>query len=691
MNFDVDLAIIIAFLLINLIVGLYHGRHIKNIAVYALGGRNFSTATLSATIIATWIGGGFFASALSETYKEGLWHVFARFGDVLTLLIVGYLIAPRVWSFLGKLSVAEIMGDLYGKNVRTITSIASIALCIGSVAVQIKLLSALFNHFFHFSNIYAVLISSSIVIAYSAFGGIKSVTFTDAVQFLTFGITLPIVALLIWNIFNNPPGLIVDTVKTNPLFDYRQIFDYNDPKFYVALMLFLYYTIPGLDPATFHRILMAKNIAQVRKSFIIAAILCLFIGATACFIGTILLAHNPNLNPDNLVMYVVDNYSYSGFKGLILIGIMAMIMSTADSYLNSASVIFSYDFCKTLNINFPQTELFISRIFACFAGIIAVILALSTTGLFKLLLLVGNFYTPVITMPLMLAIFGFRTTPRVALLAITTGIMTVIIWRIYIQPLTDIDSIIPGTIANLLTLLLVHYLLREPGGWNNKMEIVKVKKQSFKKNCSSFFYNLKNVNPIEYCRLHSPKQQIIYIYFAFAVLSIIISTFTLSSEVYQQHIILINILQAIVLFIVTAFICNGLWPEDIREKYIGIICYISNFVSLAFISSLLVLLSGFAQIALIIFIINLTVIGMLLRWQIALTLIILGVLSAFFIYQSYIGDFTPVEIYDIRLKILYVLFVIGGFTLAFLKPKQEYLEATEEKADTLETEVTHLN
>jgi len=53
MSFDVDIAIVAAFLLINLAVGLYHGCHIKNITVYALGVRNFSTATLSATIIAT--------------------------------------------------------------------------------------------------------------------------------------------------------------------------------------------------------------------------------------------------------------------------------------------------------------------------------------------------------------------------------------------------------------------------------------------------------------------------------------------------------------------------------------------------------------------------------------------------------------------------------------------------------------
>ena len=97
----IDTFIVIGFLLINLVIGLYYGSKIKNIKDYSIGSRNFNTSTLSATIIATWIGGGFFASALSETYKEGLWHIFARTGDVLTLLIVGYFIAPRVKIFFG--------------------------------------------------------------------------------------------------------------------------------------------------------------------------------------------------------------------------------------------------------------------------------------------------------------------------------------------------------------------------------------------------------------------------------------------------------------------------------------------------------------------------------------------------------------------------------------------------------------
>lgn len=65
MPIDFDVLIVVAFLSVNLTVGIYYWKEIKTIKDYALGGRNFSTATLSATIIATWIGGGFFASALS--------------------------------------------------------------------------------------------------------------------------------------------------------------------------------------------------------------------------------------------------------------------------------------------------------------------------------------------------------------------------------------------------------------------------------------------------------------------------------------------------------------------------------------------------------------------------------------------------------------------------------------------------
>ena len=702
MKFDLDTILIISFLIVNLIFGLFSSRGIKNIKEYAIGSRNFSTATIAATIIATWIGGGFFYSAISETYKEGLWHLIARFGDVLTLLIVGYIIAPRIGEFLGKISVAEIMGELYGKKIKFITAIASILLSVGYVAVQIKALIELFYHFFGVSSIYATLLATTVITVYSTMGGIKAITFTDVIQFLTFGVFVPVFAIFVWNLFDNPSGTVIATTKSNPLFSIDTVFNFYDPKFYSFFILFLYYTIPGLDPATVQRILMAKNVIQVRKSFSLAAFFCFIIGGTACLIGITILAHNPNLNPDTLVTYVIDNYSYTGLKGLILIGIMAMIMSSADSYINSAAVIFAHDLIKP-----SENTLNLSRIFSMFVGISATLLALSTSSLYDLLLLAGNFYTPVITMPLLLAIFGFRSTSRVALIAIVAGISSVVIWRVFLQSITGIDSIIPGTIVNLVTMLLMHYLLNEPGGWvktksdDDLKEIQSRRKQRINI-IKYFFINLPlkiiKFNLIAYSKLNTPKTDMVYVYAIFSAISAIIITLSIDRTIYYQYFHLINILLGTVLFIVTSFICQKLWPSDFKEKYLGVIWLISIFIVSSFISSFLVLISNFTHISLVVLILNLTMIGILLKWQPTLIIITLGLILSFGLYEQYIGNIhLSAELDDLKLKMIYILFMISSILIAFLKPKQQYQELTEDnnlflssKVDDQKKELTKL-
>jgi len=683
MKFDLDTVIIIGFFVTNLIFGLFAGRGIKNIKEYAIGSRNFSTATISATIIATWIGSGFFYSAISETYKEGLWHLIARFGDVLTLLIVGYIIAPRIGEFLGKISIAEIMEELYGKKIKFITAIASILLSVGYVAVQIKALIELFYHFFGVSSVYAALLATTIITVYSTMGGIKAITFTDVIQFLAFGVFVPVFAIFVWNLFDNPSGTVIATTKSNPLFSIDTVFNFYDPKLYSFFILFLYYTIPGLDPATVQRILMARNVTQVRKSFSLAAFFCFIIGGTACLIGITILAHNPNLNPDTLVTYVIDNYSYAGLKGLTLIGIMAMIMSSTDSYINSAAVIFAHDLIKP-----SKNTLNLSRIFSMFVGISATILALFTSSLYDLLLLAGNFYTPVITMPFLLAIFGFRSTSRVALIAIVAGISSVIIWRVFIQSITGVDSIIPGTIVNLVTMLLMHYLLNEPGGWvktksDDDLKEIRSRRKQTIKIIKCFFINLPSkiikFNLISYSKLNTPKTDMVYVYAIFSAISATIITLSIDRTIYYQYFHLINILLGTVLFIVTSFICQKLWSSDFKEKYLGVMWLISIFIVSSFISSFLVLISNFTHISLVVLILNLTMIGILLKWQPTLIIITLGLILSFGLYEQYIGNMhLSAELDDLKLKMIYILFMISSILIAFFKPKQQYQELTED-------------
>jgi Na+/proline symporter len=101
----IDVGIFVIFLAINLVVGLLHGR-VTSMRDYALGDKKFSTATLTATIVATWISGSALFINLKNTYKQGLYYVIPDIiGTPMCLLITGYVIGPRMGRFLNDVSV----------------------------------------------------------------------------------------------------------------------------------------------------------------------------------------------------------------------------------------------------------------------------------------------------------------------------------------------------------------------------------------------------------------------------------------------------------------------------------------------------------------------------------------------------------------------------------------------------------
>ena len=329
MSFDIDITIFVGFLILNLVFGLFFSRGIKNIKAYAVGDGNFSTATIVSTLVATWVSGEFFVTIATETYNAGLIFIFVVLADILSFFLTGVLFAPRMAEFLGKLSIADAMGDLYGKNVRIITAIAGFITVSGIIAIQLQIAGVLFKYALGIPTVYGILILGVIITLYSSLGGIKSVAFTDVMQFCAFGIIIPAIAYFLFSNVEN--DRIINTFATNPSFDYTTVLTFNNPQIYYYISLFLWLFIPPFSPAFFQRIAMSKDVKQARNTFVIASILGLFIAAMVCWIGIIMLSIYPNIEGDEILRLVILDYTWiTGFKGLILAGIMAMVMSTVD-------------------------------------------------------------------------------------------------------------------------------------------------------------------------------------------------------------------------------------------------------------------------------------------------------------------------------------------------------------------------
>jgi Na+/proline symporter len=225
MTSNIDIIIFIAFLVINLLVGLKSGKKVKTIQDYALGGRNFSTGALVATIVATWASGSGLFVTLSNTYSDGLYYLIPSICMSISLVITAYLLVPRMGEFLGSTSVAEAMGNLYGIEVRLITAVCGILGTIGVIAVQFKVFGNVFNYFLGIDSIYALLLASTIVILYSTFGGIRAVTHTDIVQFCTFGFVIPLIGVIIYNHITSENNFSFNDVIRTANFNYKEVFN----------------------------------------------------------------------------------------------------------------------------------------------------------------------------------------------------------------------------------------------------------------------------------------------------------------------------------------------------------------------------------------------------------------------------------------------------------------------------------
>lgn len=565
-SWGLDTIIFIAFLIINLSVGIFYSRNVHNVREYAIGNRNFSTSTLAATIVATWIGGGVLSQTIDETYKQGLYFIIPAIGDSLVLAVIGYFLAPRMAEFLGTLSIAESIGNLYGKKVRLITGVIGIISCIGAVAVQFKVSATILQLFFNVSSFYAVLASAAIVVLYSSFGGIKVVTFTDVIQFFTFATVIPIISLVIWGTISDPDK-IYSTISQHPSFDYKQIFDFYNPKLLHSLLLFLFFIIPTLEPAIFQRITMAKNTSQITNSFIIAAFACLIMSLLISWIGILLLADNPNLDPNNLLTYIIGTYSYPGLKGLIAIGIIAIIMSTADSYINSAAVIFTNDFCKPLNIQLNDNKaLILTRSSAACIGFLAFFLAFNTQSLLKLTLLIWGLYMPIITVPLLLGIFGFRSSGKSILIGMSAGAITIVIFHVFA---IKMEPVIPAMLANFIFLLGSHYILKQPGGWvgvKDPTPLIALRLER-KRKFKQLVQSIREFNLLSFCKNNLPKNEITYSFFGFFVIaSTYSSLYTISESTRIQYHDIYNFIYHSVLIISTGFLTYPIWPRLSKSK-----------------------------------------------------------------------------------------------------------------------------
>lgn len=534
-----------------------------------------------------------------------------------------------------------------------------------------------FNYFLGIDPTYSIFLASTIVILYSSLGGIKAVTYTDIVQFVTFGFVIPLIGIIIWNHIGNTD--VSFSTTNDPNFDYKKVLDFTSIKFWEMIPLILYFAIPSLGSMDFQRISMASNIHQAKKAWLISAALLAILTLLIAWIPFLVKTINPSLQADQVINYIADNYTFTGLKGLVLIGIAAMAMSTADSRINATSVLFANDIGKVLNIK--VNELVLSRLFALALGIFAIYVSLSKSDLLKMVMSSLGFYMAVVNVPLLLAIFGFRSTKKPVLIAMITGLSVVLIGNFFE---INANIIIIGMLFNLITFIGSHYLLKQPSGWVGikDREYLDYEKKIRKKKIAAFLNSIWNFNLIKSCKNSAPKNELGYMVFG---IYLILYSFT---TMYSTQTTLLKEEGGIILTIYQIMMVTGvvtamypIWPPRIKYEIIMQLAWnVIIFYMLIFFSSFFVMVSNFGQLQFAVFVLNILIVTILTGWKLGISMVMVGFYLSSIFYKSYAGieslDFT---IGSPQFIFVYTVLFAGTALLIFFKPRQEMEELVEEQ------------
>jgi SSS family solute:Na+ symporter len=450
-----DLWIVGIFLFITLVVGVWQAKGMTNLSIFSIAEKRYSTAVLVATITATFLGGEAALGFSEKTFRYGMIFFLISLGEVFKTFIQASFIAPNIdHRYKGCISVGDMIEKSYGRQAKLFTGIAGTLMYITSLGAQISAIGYVFHYFLGTTHLFGVLVGGGIIIIYSTFGGIKAVTTTDVIQFIVLIIAIPIICNLGLSKIGGYSKLfqLLPSSHISISLENKAIIVKN-----AEIFLLLLLTLVG--PATVQRLLMARNSKQASEAFYYAACIYLFFFGLVCVIGLTAKVLKQDLDPLLAMPYIIELLPI-GFKGLAIAGLIAIIMSTADSILNTASIMLVNDIILVLTKRklSDSTQLRLAQFSTFFIGIFAIVAAFSFKSVFDIMVLSKLFWTPVIVIPFVVAVTRSIVERKSFWIGALGAAITAIIWRVFeLEKSMIITSTLPAMLANFIFFFGSHY------------------------------------------------------------------------------------------------------------------------------------------------------------------------------------------------------------------------------------------
>ena len=472
----VIIAILAAYLIVLLAIGVWGGRESGDVEGYYVAGKKLPSWVIAFSSNSTGESAWLLLGLTGMGYMVGVHAFWVVLGEVLGVTLAWVFVARPFKVYTDRydsVTVPDFLEDRFRDRahvLRLISAFIILSMTAFYTAAQLTASGKAFNAFLGTSYGTGVLIGAAIVLFYTTVGGFKAVAYSDLLQgLLMFGclLILPIVGIAAaggWT------GMLDNVRAQDP--------SLLEPLGGLGVTMSGVASVAGFiaiglaflgSPQLLTRFISARNTRQITDGSLIAVICIIVFDVGAVLAGLAGRAVFPGLaDPETIYPMMGAQLFPSVFTGLFLVVVLAAMMSTTDSLLILASSAIVRDVLqKVLRPDLSQ------RALARFGKLTTVVLGLGALALawtearviFWFVLFAWSGLACAFTPVVLCALFWKRTTRAGAIAGMIAGFVVTVGWVLLFKSrFYELYEMIPGFAAGLAATIGVSLLTDPPPG-----------------------------------------------------------------------------------------------------------------------------------------------------------------------------------------------------------------------------------
>jgi solute:Na+ symporter, SSS family len=443
--------IYLAILAVIALLGLKH--HESGQESLILAGRRLTLPAFVATLVSTWYGGILGVGEFSYRYGLSNWLVFGVPYYIAAALFALFLAGRARRS--AELTIPDRLFHSYGTGASVAG--AGIVIVVTLPVANLLMMGVLLNQLFGIPFWIGIMCSAIFSVFHVFTGGFRAVLESDYVQF-----TLMYVGFIILFIFAVTHLGGWSYLKTNLPAAHFSATGGNTVG-YIALW-YIIALLTLVDPAFYQRCFAAKSPAVARRGIFVCILFWIVFDfmTTAC--GLYARAYLPNLT-DPMTAYpaLARAILPTGVLGIFLLSVMAIVMSTVDSYVFITATTFSHDILWRFKRFDDSRMKFYTGVGLAASSVVMILLSLAFHSVVTVWHDFGSVGTAALLLPLMLSYWGnYRYSSRGALVSIVLSAMITIVaifiprWIGMPGYFLGIEPIFIGLAVSIIVFLFAH-------------------------------------------------------------------------------------------------------------------------------------------------------------------------------------------------------------------------------------------